>query len=338
MSKAKKILKLTASVFVIILVSLLLLEILLYFLYQNYQISKNISPLKIILRQINRAQTDIIQSNPNCAQYDKDLFYTLKPGNCNFKNQEFNTKYEINSAGVRDSEDALKKPEIIVLGDSYAMGWGVEKEETFAHLIGEGTKLKTLNAGVSSYGTAREYLMLKKMDLSNLKYLVIQYCDNDYGENKPFVKNNFVLKISSKEDYQAVTNKNVNKAGKYKLFRFSSITIREFVRNFKGSNHDDDLLIHDTKEFEYLSKILYKIRALVGNNVEIIIFETIGENANTSRLPDYFRDNKVDLGKFKTINTKDILTDNDYFILDSHINKDGHKKIANAVIQIINQK
>lgn len=37
--------------------------------------------------------------------------------------------------GLRDSNAALNQPEIICIGDSHTMGWGVEQEETFPKLL-----------------------------------------------------------------------------------------------------------------------------------------------------------------------------------------------------------
>jgi hypothetical protein len=46
--------------------------------------------------------------------------------------------------------------------------------------------LRTLNAGISSYATAREIALLDPLDTSRLKCLVIQYARNDLEENASF--------------------------------------------------------------------------------------------------------------------------------------------------------
>jgi hypothetical protein len=91
-----------------------------------------------------------IQYVPECAQYDKELFYTLKPGECGFSGCYFDTKVAVNSLGVRDDESSLAGPEIIVIGDSESMGWGVEKHETFADIVEKKTGKKVLNLGIPS--------------------------------------------------------------------------------------------------------------------------------------------------------------------------------------------
>jgi hypothetical protein len=113
------------------------------------------------------ARRDIIpvQFLKDCGKFDPELFYTLKPGEFEFGSRGFKkNRFFANSLGLRDSEESLHKPTIIVLGDSYAMGWGVEQNQTFAKLLESQTRLKTLNCGISSYGTVREIKMLDRID------------------------------------------------------------------------------------------------------------------------------------------------------------------------------
>src|SRR5262249_34040077 len=96
------------------------------------------------------------------------------------------TDLYVNRLGVRDDEESLNAPEIVVIGDSIAMGWGVQQDETFAQLIERRTGRKVLNAAVSSYGTVREMKMLNRIDLSHATHLIIQYTENDWPENRSF--------------------------------------------------------------------------------------------------------------------------------------------------------
>ena len=120
---------------------------------------------------------------PECGEYDPELTYRLRPGTCIFSELEFSTSYEINSLGVRDDEQSLEAPEIVVLGDSFAMGWGVEQDEAFPSVLEERLGRKVLNTAVSSYATAREFGMLERIDLSHARYLIVQYASNDFEEN-----------------------------------------------------------------------------------------------------------------------------------------------------------
>ena len=149
-----------------------------------------------------------IQYLPECARFDPHLGYTLKPGTCTFSDFEFSTKYSINSLGVRDTEAALNSPQVVVVGDSYAMGWGVEQNETFPKIIEAKTGLKVLNCSCSSYGTAREMMLLKKVKRDRLKYLIIQYCNNDYEENLSFLESGNKLITMSRKMYEENVKRN----------------------------------------------------------------------------------------------------------------------------------
>src|SRR5690606_19694091 len=112
------------------------------------------------------------------------------PGISTFKSFEFNTTYDVNALGVRDDAASLEHPEVIFLGDSFTMGWGVEGEESFPAVFEQNSGLRCLNTGVSSYGTAREMRMLARTQLDSLKAIVIQFHDTDLEENNFYVKNN----------------------------------------------------------------------------------------------------------------------------------------------------
>jgi hypothetical protein len=144
-------------------------------------------PLLTVFRKYYRYKDrKIIQYIEDCAKYDSELAYTLKPGKCHLKNREWEVEFSINSAGLRDDEESLFSPEIVVVGDSQAMGWGVSQDLTFSSLLENALGKPILNAAISSYGTARELKILERIDLSNLKFLIIQYSDNDYRENRTY--------------------------------------------------------------------------------------------------------------------------------------------------------
>ena len=46
--------------------------------------------------------------------------------------------------------------------------------------------MKVLNAGIATYGTAREVALLSRIDRSNLKYVTVQHNANDFTENLAF--------------------------------------------------------------------------------------------------------------------------------------------------------
>ena len=92
-----------------------------------------------------------------------------------------------NADGFRDDEYPVAKGDrhrIVFLGDSLTLGWGVEKEQTFEHLLeqhlSETRPTEILNLGVGNYNTTQEvHLFVDK----GLKYdpdeVVLFYFIND---------------------------------------------------------------------------------------------------------------------------------------------------------------
>lgn len=163
-------------------------------------------PLLEHLRSVYLQRRAIVQFSEACSRYDSDVTYSLRPGRCRFSNVEFDVEIVVNGQGLRDDEASLDAPQIIVLGDSQAMGWGVGQDESFAQVLESalttgGGDTKVLNAAISSFGTAREMRLLRRLDTSGLRLVILQYSDNDAEENRRFVSNGERLLISSEERY-----------------------------------------------------------------------------------------------------------------------------------------
>jgi len=158
-------------------------------------------PVIEALREIYIDGMSLIQYDPACARYDGRLTYRLKAPGCEFGSFEFANWYAVDSLGLRDDEASLGSPEIIVLGDSQAMGWGVEQSESFPERLETLLSRKVLNAGISSYGTARQVMLLERLPVFGLRALVIQYSSNDVRENLEFVDGGGRLPTMSEAEY-----------------------------------------------------------------------------------------------------------------------------------------
>ena len=93
---------------------------------------------------------------------------------CGWWSKEGAAEIRTNSAGFRDREHTLQKPNdvirVAVLGDSYIEAFQVSQGEMFGSVLeeelnsrqfGGDRKVKVLSFGVSGYGTAQELLMLR---------------------------------------------------------------------------------------------------------------------------------------------------------------------------------
>ena len=131
---------------------------------------------------------------PECVLFDPELLYRPRPGSCLFENAEFSTTMHFDAQGARvmplpapAADDESSMPRVVIVGDSHAMGWGVQDQETFASVLARDYSYRTVNLAVSSYGTPRELLRLRRdFTLEPGDIVVIQYCDNDFAENRQF--------------------------------------------------------------------------------------------------------------------------------------------------------
>jgi hypothetical protein len=120
-----------------------------------------------------------------CAAGDAQLTYKPVIGNCDFVNLEFDTTLSFDADGRKNSYPwDVGASRISVLGDSHAMGWGVNDDETFSAELQRLTGKRVYNLGVSSYATEREIERLLQLEaLEDVDTIVIQYCDNDFRAN-----------------------------------------------------------------------------------------------------------------------------------------------------------
>lgn len=278
---------------------------------------------------------DMVQSQPECARYDPELFYTLRPGGCRFVNREYDTTLQVNSAGLRDSEAALQAPEVIVLGDSFAMGWGVEQEEAFPRQLARQSGRSVLNAGIPSYGTVREVRLLDRLDTSRLRVLVVQYDENDGEENRLYAERGNVLLVSDERAYR----QDVQRAGrrqKYFFGRYSFEIVRGIVAPERSTLPPVLTPAHQARIFANAlahasSRDLAQVQVLVvdldaDRQVSAALAQAIQREAVQDRYPPFVR-------RLQLVDLGGRLLPEDYFVLDDHLRASGHRKIAESLLE-----
>jgi len=131
----------------------------------------------------------IYQDNVKGWQYDEQLGWKGRPNvSAQIEHPEFSITLETNSKGFRDKEYSYErndKKRVLVLGDSYTWGYGVENGERFTDYLEEMMpQWEVINAGVSGYGTDQELLLYRyegKKYQPDIVMLLMFY--NDYENN-----------------------------------------------------------------------------------------------------------------------------------------------------------
>lgn len=281
----------------------------------------------------------ILQMDERFARYDPELFYTLRPGRFVFAQREFAHEFRVNALGVRDDEAALDAPEIVVVGDSVAMGWGVAQEETFPALIARETGRRVLNAAMSSYGTVREMRLLERVDRRRLTWLIVQYSANDVGENRLFRERGNTHMAGSRERFESISRRYEAKRayypGKYawesvrRLWK--ALGERISPRRPRGPAPTAD------QEAEAFLNAILHAGTVDFDRVRLIVAEITGEGAPTVMLPALRpRLARPDLpAGVRTARLVDVgarLALEDFHVLDDHPNARGHRVIAEALL------
>ena len=302
----------------------------------------------------------IIQMHPEMARYDSGLFYTLKPGEFTFSNREFSTDFQVNSMGLRDDEASLQAPRMMVLGDSYSMGWGVNQNETYASLLEEELEMKVLNTAISSYGTAREFSMLNRLDTDSLEYLILQYCPNDLYENQRFAYAENELHVSSQEKYQRQSDfeqerkgyfffkhlvtmpgylkgEDENKALEQKR-RDAARRASEQERGYEERGIQPTPLIDSSVLIGGIEAFLSVLRSSenLPASTKIIVFSLEAQKCDASfinalrpKVDEQYATSLHD--RISYLDLTGLLDSSHRYVLDPHLNPTGHRIIANAL-------
>jgi lysophospholipase L1-like esterase len=263
----------------------------------------------------------IWQHDKNCIVFDYLLIFKPNLGNCKFTNTEFNTELNFSSNGRLNGNTKINlktnKSGIAVLGDSHAMGWGVNDNETFSALLEEKLERPVYNLAVSGYATNREILALKKSNLiDKIDTIIIQYCNNDFDENLNF-KN--INSENSLTKFEKITNEKLSSFDRFRKGIRYALTIPLKSKNkILDWKKEEDAFIEILNNYEFLF------------NKKIIVFYANGQEINYK---NFYLEKK---NKIKDLSLINVYYDkNDYYLIDGHLNKNGHIKIANILYEIL---
>ncbi len=275
-----------------------------------------------------------------CVEIHEQLIYVPKLGGCDFSNPEFHTTLTFDKKGRtlpnRTESSNPYKSGIAVLGDSFAMGWGVNDDQTFANVIQAYTDKPVYNLGVSSYGTDREIkrLIMSKL-IDNVDTIIIQYCENDINEN--LAVNNQQLHEIERIKFEKIFNQkpSLNSYEKIKLILISvraaaGEPFKLLKRLFIGSTNKGDFLKHQLA----IEKVLDHYESELANK-KILIFYVNGYQADYVSFPNS-KSSLTNLDITYYDFQKNHLTKSDFYPIDGHLNANGHYNLGKAIVDFLN--
>ena len=311
----------------IVLINYILIFFLIYIISGFLLIHNITTEMKLITEYqrnfyLHGGLRNIWQSREECVEFDEDLVFVPKNTSCNFKNLEFDTKVTFDDFGRYSNHPESNRKGIAVIGDSHAMGWGMNDDETFSYLLEKKIQRPVYNLAVSGYGTIREIIRLEKSNLlDKVDTVIIQYCYNDVGENLDFTKNNY--EVAKEKFDMMVTSKPVSNYRKLrKAVRYSAtipfdiITKKNQLLDFEGHK---TVLLDVLKNYPSL------------NNKKIIILYVNGFNMKFFNFPKG-KSKKMDNVYFLDMNVGEEY----FFKIDGHLSSYGHSFVADEISKKLN--
>lgn len=205
---------------------------------------------------------------------EDSIIYELR-SNLDVKFQGVSVK--TNSCGMRDREYSLVKPEgvyrILLLGDSFAFGWGVEEEKSFAKVL-ERTlnkftqgqpRVEVLNFAVPGYSTFQEVAQFYNL-ASDFKpdSVLVYLVDNDFY--LPFFINNFAApgQVALASEFSALKRsvhgtEEANKPRRLLGMLSVNKALEKLANTCRDSGVNLFLAINPNRSFE---KVIKKLRVL----------------------------------------------------------------------------
>ncbi len=267
----------------------------------------------------------------------------------------------INSKGFRGGEVNGSAIKILVVGDSFAFGSGVQDTETFSYLLERDLRSKdfdvsVLNAGVKGYNVEQYYLYLKYKGLNYSPDLVIVsfFAGNDL-ENKNLVSMDLAEIPSGKPSFIFFIKRFLGmNSHAYAFFITKAMGIPAvdsvLIRVGFFSNHYTPFFAQDPVKFAQQGKkavlLLQEMERLSGkkNASFMVVFIPSIEQVSDSYYSDMLKafpnssiakDAPMSIvisSGLDVVNMFEYLNESDYFPHDLHLNKLGHQKVANALM------
>ncbi|MBE7412157.1 MAG: GDSL family lipase [Leptospiraceae bacterium] len=215
--------------------------------------------------------------------FDKELLFRMYPKKKGIvASEEFSVTVETNSDGYRQKIKKDSQEKVLIMGDSFTEGWGVEENEIYVEKLNSFTKdIFFINAGLhgsspSLYAIQIPYVLNKYKPTQ----VIVQIFDNDLDDNEKlerfiqFNKNGEAEKPKPKFLANLITEKGYNFLKDLSIYRFFSKLIKVFKKEpspilyYKlGREPKIEILTHEKSilKFGKLSPLGKEINLKYGN-------------------------------------------------------------------------
>lgn len=278
----------------------------------------------------------------DCLEFSSaNYVYKMKPGKCRVDNLEYDIVISSDANGFRNGIRATNYYDVAVIGDSQAHGIGVADDQSFSSLLESTYHYKTTNLAMGSYATMRELEVLNEYG-KDAKYVIVQYCDNDFSENEASIKlskEEFRSQVETQWRNNTASYQQGKSLGYRKPLHDLGVMLRDHSYTSKSTSRS---LAKQGRPMEQeafaFAQIVARYRSLLEGK-RLIIFEVSTGGANSPKFEATFGSEltKMSWLTYKVLNTANILNYQDYFFLDGHTRALGHQKLAAALAQEITQ-
>lgn len=282
------------------------------------------------------------QYTPDCFRYDRLFTYLLTEEECRIRSFEYSFSAKGNSLGLRDDEESLNNPQIVVLGDGHSFGWGVERERTYPVLLEALSGKKVLNIGMPGWGASRGLLFLEKLRTVQPQTIIYQHGDAASELNELAVRTDEIYRLSE-QSYRRKRRQEgqVPKRPLLPWLRdYWPHLAQHYLKDAPDSNLKEERRKHN-REARMLLRLLENYEELV-LKPRVIIIEIAEAGHNDGFFANAFQELTKKRGRrfppdhVKAYRISQQLSRKEYFRLDPHLNERGHEKAAeilNAILQ-----
>jgi hypothetical protein len=270
----------------------------------------------------------------------------------------FDVTYKSNNIGARDNIDYSVDyfdNAIILVGDSFAEGFGVNLENTFAKIISKSTGKNVVNLGAGGSNTKNNFKRFEKFT-TNKNYSEIIYFllpENDFISTED---DNEINNALYQQNY--ITKKNNKKKIKQNLIIFSNAYLYSYnlLRTikyifFKGNDYykNNSYQFKDKEIIDQISIDIFKVLSIENKMKTLVIIPTRGDilNYKINKEQNYknlywykkllknsekYNVNLIDLMDFKDMKKEYSY----YHNCDPHWNENGNKFAAQIYLDNLN--